>query len=150
VPQPSAHYRQHHEVTSPRVDDTAFDPPWRVQCRLDRLRRDRRITLAQWHAGVRLRRLYAIAFRGLAGNRGLSGFSGVRAGDGGIAARLDALRELRALSARLGPKLTGFLEVAIVDDGNWERLGRFLGVDPKTAKELVVVALRALAAAFRE
>ena len=37
MPQPSAAYRQHHDVEAPRVDTSAFRQGWRVVTRLDAL-----------------------------------------------------------------------------------------------------------------
>jgi hypothetical protein len=41
---PSAHFRQHHDVEAPCVDDRHFRPAWRVLTRLDGLLADKAIT----------------------------------------------------------------------------------------------------------
>lgn len=53
---PTPLYRQHHDVTAPRVDSTSFRQGWRVASRLDGLLEAGRIDREQWDAACIWRR----------------------------------------------------------------------------------------------
>lgn len=146
--QPSAAYRQQHDVAAPRVDERHYQPAWRKLTRLDQLLGDKLITTAQWHAAADFRELCELCL--IAGfGRPLNfegGGAGAAAPNDAPAARLDALAELRKITARLGAGPCRLLTAALVEDLSWAELGRRLAIDPHTAKDWVITAIRALAA----
>ncbi|HSR77581.1 MAG TPA: hypothetical protein VLN57_13430 [Xanthobacteraceae bacterium] len=145
--QPSAHYRQHHDVEAPSVDGFSFRQAWRVQTRLDHLLADGAITLRQWHAAVAFREDLETAARSAwRAPVWLSVAAGASSSRGEtIGIRLDALARLRHIANALGPFACALLEACIARDWSWAFLGRRLGVDPKTARAWTVTAIKALA-----
>jgi hypothetical protein len=147
--QPTAHYRQHHDVEEPRIDGRAFRPAWRRRDHLDTLEKRGLINLKEWHAAFGFRITYETAHFGAWRT---SDPAAVHAGKHcrrRSAAELserqaNALGWLRALEPPLGA-LFPLLELAVVEQLSWHELGRWLTVDPKTARAWTVTAIKALA-----
>ena len=145
--QPTAHYRQHHEVEAPRIDGHRFQQAWRVRTRLDALVLDGAITLRQWHAVVGFRDDVETA--AMAAWRTPIWLSVTARGSSKhgatVAIRFDALERLRRIADALGGFACALVEACAVHDWSWAYLGRRLGVDPKTARAWTVLAIKALA-----
>ena len=143
---PNAHFRQHHNVAAPRVDESHFHPAWRVRTRLDMLLDRRAITLREWRAAVEYRVLWETAFGDLLATPQWTAHRGRgRPTDHYIAERLDALRALSGARKRLGAGAWGLLEACVIDDLSWSEIGRCLGVDHKTARAWTIIAIKELA-----
>ena len=143
---PSVHFRQHHLVEAPRIDDRAFRPAWRVRTRLDALLDRRAITPREWRAASEYRSLWEMALGDLLSTpqRGAHGAGG-RPTDHYMAERLDALRALSAARKRLGAAAWGLIEACVIDDLSWNEIGRCLDVDHKTARAWTITAIKELA-----
>jgi hypothetical protein len=142
---PDAHFRQHHDVEPPRVDERTFRPAWRVRSRLDQLLLTRAISPLEWRAGARYRLTFDTAFAGVLPGSRLVRTGSARVADASMTARLDALAWLRSHRMRLGTATRDLVEACVVEDLSWAELGRRLGVDPKTARNRTVSALGKLA-----
>lgn len=143
--QPTASYRQHHNVEAPQVDATAFRQGWRVCSRLDSLLEAGRIDREAWDA--------AHAWRGWAETTApyRAQLWDVRVqvsatpNDAGMLARVSAATKLRKATEALGELRTRVLAAVVVRDLPWTELGRLLRLSDKTAKDWTVEALEALA-----
>jgi hypothetical protein len=146
--QPSAHYRQHHEVDAPRVDTSAFRQGWRVRTRLDQLLADQRITSSEWQAEVEFRKVWSIACE-LAGTEpGMVRATGAASADAGLIARLDAVARLRAVEDHIGPLATGLCIACVILDLPWAEIARTMHRNPQTVRDWTALAIRAHAAAW--
>lgn len=141
--EPSAYYTQHHAVDAPRIDGVAFQPFWRVRMRtrLDRLFADGAISMLEWRAGLRFR----AAVDHLSGERRAYDYVRHERGLGVGAGRLNAMEYLGRVKASLGPISTALVWSCVVDDASWAAVGRWLLIDPKTAKRWTVLSLQVLA-----
>jgi hypothetical protein len=59
-----------------------------------------------------------------------------------------AARRLQAVASVLGREWFAVLQMTVIDDLSWARIGRALGLSPKTAKVRSIAALEALALWF--
>ena len=134
--EPTAAFRQHHQVEAPRVDARHFRPHWRIITRLDGLLADRAITAAEWHAAADYRDLVDQLRR-----RTLARPAAMGTGPGVGSNVVDRLVEIRTA---LGAVAVALLEAALVRDLSWAELGRELCRDPKTARAWVIAAIKAL------
>ena len=144
--QPTPSYRQHHDVTAPQIDPTAFRPGWLVQTRLwslfdsgkiDRDGLDAALTWRRWAEVITPIRVQSWEVR-----------VDMRAGpgDGGMAHRVDAAGRLREAAAALGRLRIAILEACVLKDHSWLALARLLRVSDKTARDRTVEAITALTA----
>jgi hypothetical protein len=147
VTQPTAHYRQHHDVEAPRVDRIAFRPAWRVRTRLDQLLAHRAIRAQDWHRAVALRDDLELVLRAAYPATPEPGVPSGSRHETPLPAisRFDALARVGAICARLGEFACMLLRHALVDDPTWVALGAWLRVDPRTARSWVVRCIKALA-----
>jgi hypothetical protein len=145
--EPTRAYRQHHDVTAPRVDATAFRQGWRVETRLFGLLTAGLITAATYEAGNRYRDdAEVVLARGSSG--GLGGSPG-GSGDGdGLSWRLDALGRLRAAQAALGTFRALLVTRCAVADASWVAMARECGTTDKTVRRWTIAALEALPGAI--
>jgi hypothetical protein len=63
---------------------------------------------------------------------------------------LTAARRLQAVASNLGREWFAVLQMTVIDDLPWVRIGTALGLTPKTAKTRAITALQMLAGWFRE
>ena len=144
--EPTAAFRQHHQVEAPRVDDRHFRPHWRIITRLDGLLIDRAITQSEWHAAADYRDLVdQLRRRTLARPAAMGTGPGVGSNVvDRLVDNLDAGARLRQIRAALGAVVCALLDAALVRDLSWAELGRELCRDPKTARAWVIAAIKAL------
>jgi hypothetical protein len=144
---PTPHYRQHHEVEPPRVDDTEFRPAWRKHDHVRALRDAGEISDYEYACALAFRRaaerVLAAAWPpplwlGTIGRRG-------RAEQAALNSRLDQIAIVRLVHHALGGFACGLLEACLIHDFTWEYLAGCLGVDPRTARAWTVLAIKALA-----
>jgi hypothetical protein len=64
-------------------------------------------------------------------------------------AELIGARRLQAVASNLGRDWFGVLQMTVIDDLPWARIGTALGLTPKTAKTRSITALQMLAGWFR-
>lgn len=147
---PSAHFRQHHDVDSPAVDQRRFfRTHWSVRSQVQKLFETEAISLPEWQAALRLRRLVERAFGAQLRCCDLyRPFGATRTVDrtAGLDHKLGVIAALRNIEQALGPATYDLLVLAVVEDQCAAELGRRLGCDRKTARGRVIRALQALAA----
>ena len=142
--EPTALYRQHHDVDPPRVDAGAFRQGWRVRSRLDVLHDEGAIGDAAYEAARQFRRAWEIAFSERSPSlMSFSARSTGRAG-GGPVDRLAVVSWLRRIGAALGPFDCKLLEQCLVLDLAWAAIGRQHQVADTTARRWTIAALRRL------
>jgi hypothetical protein len=142
---PTPHFQQHHAVTPPRIDGTAFRPGWLVATRLDSLLEAGRIDREQYDATHEWRR-WVETIHPTATTRLDVRVDTVRAtNDAGMLHRLAVATKLRTATEAIGPLRTKILEALIVHDRSWGELGRLLQVSDKTAMARAAEACAALA-----
>jgi hypothetical protein len=142
-----AHYKQHHDVISPLVDSKKRQYNWQVDTRLSQLHDKKLIDRYCYDAGVRYRNDHDIA-SGVRGERGPQVDCG--SAPGGITqAVLDATRRVREAHVAVGPIARHLLELCVVQDMSWRRIGLLLGgADKLTARVRTIEALVALLAHY--
>jgi DNA-directed RNA polymerase specialized sigma24 family protein len=142
---PSLAYRQHHDVTAPQIDTTAFRQSWRLVTRLDGLLEAGRIDRETWNYAAEWRRW----FETVTPYRHQSWDVRVQVScvpnDGGMLRRIAAAGQLREAAAALGELRIRLLEACVVHDRAWREIAALLRVTDKTATTRVVEALEALA-----
>jgi hypothetical protein len=142
--EPSASYRQHHDVEAPQVDAAAFRQGWRVRSRLDVLLDEGAIEPRDYEAAAAFRRDWEIAFSER--TPALMTFRSPsigRVGSGPVD-RLAALARLRRIAEALGPFDCKILEQCCVLDLAWAAIGRAHQVADTTARRWTIAALRRL------
>jgi hypothetical protein len=148
--EPSPHYRQHHAVEPPRVDDTEFRPAWRKSDQLAALRDAREITPFEYACGLAFRHAteqvvsYAWPpplWLGLGGGRRSTNQLA-------ILTFHDEIALLKRVADELGNFACGLLEASVIYDFTWRHLGKRLGVDPRTVRAWTVLAIKGLARVF--
>ena len=142
--EPSPFFRQHHALESPSIDDTSFRPYWRVWTRLDQLLADQAIGPVVWRAGVGFRRLQEIVVTDQWKTPNLE-YVGSGGGDMTVPRRLDALKAVALVRREIGSFAVDLLELHLVADLPWERLGQQYGVHRKTARNWTIICLEMLA-----
>ena len=141
--QPSDAYRQHHEVSAPRIDRRVFRQGWRVLTRLEGLLIDGAIDEATYAAAVGFRRDWETGLQ----HRGaalMSFHSGGASQTDRATARLGALGRLRRVADRLGALDCKLIEQCVILDQSWTQTARQHGVTDKTARQWTIAALRRL------
>jgi hypothetical protein len=120
---PTPHFEQHHAVTPPRVDSTAFRPGWRVATRLDALF-ERGLIEREAYEVARQWRRWAEATRPLPAMRWNQkvDVTATIAADASAVHRLATATRLRQAAEALGPLRTKILERLLLD-----------GIHPATA-----------------
>ena len=141
MPDPRAQFRLHHDIEAQQVDAKAFRQGWKVSTRLDGLLRDEMITPGAWQAAVDFRATWERAFGiGLGASGELLGSrtsNAARCSDG----KLDALKRIRGISRKLGPRRMWLIERCVLHDYPWLRTAEQLRVSDKTARSWTAVAL---------
>jgi predicted DCC family thiol-disulfide oxidoreductase YuxK len=151
--QPSAQYRQHHDVEPPRVDTRSFRQGWRVCTRLDRLLADVRITPRTWQAAIAYRDAWAAASRSTGGGTGRLepariGGRGPDAAHSRLLSQLEALARIAESERAIGRLAADLCYACAVADLPWAGIGRTYRCNAETARDWTVAALSALAAAW--
>ena len=147
---PSADRLRHAEaIEPPRIDWRAFRQGWRVVSRIDRLLADRRIDAGTWQAAVEYRAAWEALRRSSAGTAPAVRLAGRGGTSGAEASTLDRAARIRAVEATIGREAAALCHACAVEDLSWRTLGVRLGVRDVTAQARTVIALRALATAWR-
>jgi hypothetical protein len=149
--QPSATYRQHHDVEAPAVNVRAFRQGWLVHTRLDALRRDGRLTAGEWQVAVEYREAWERVLVATNSNSALGVVVVSGAGGRGadrLAAVADHLTRLRETEAAIGRFAFALCFACAVRDISWIELGRQLHRDRETARDYTAAAFRRLALAW--
>jgi hypothetical protein len=149
MPAPSPFYRQHHDLEAPRIDAAVFRPAWRRKTRLDALSDDNLITFREWLVACSWRATIEYIAAAIAPRSTLLSLDkGGRPGAGwhdlspGV---LDAGRRVSRLAGAFRPHETMALVRFLVDDAPFSALASYWGgIDPRTAKKLIVNLLRRL------
>jgi hypothetical protein len=142
---PSLQFRQHHDVTVPQVDSTAFRQGWRVATRLDGLLEAGRIDREQWDTAQEWARWCELIGLSHVQRWDVRQDAPCHPSDLPMLRRVQAATKLRACVEALGGLRVRLLECCVVHDLSWSELGRRMRLDPKTATARTVEALIALA-----
>lgn len=139
---PTREYRQHHVVEEPRVDSEAFHPAFRVKSRLIGLAEAGRIDRFQLEIAIEFRRWcetigkLPVQTWEVRVQRSLFGTPSPL--------QATAAAQLRDADAALGPDRMRLLDLCLVEDANWNEIGKRIGLSDKTAIGRVVEAIAAL------
>jgi hypothetical protein len=138
---PSEHYRRHHRVEAPQVDDRAFRTGWRVHTRLRGLADAGLIDRQQLDAATSWGRWTERTAAPVTSGWRMKVDGGTRRAERIVEAHtLDTATKLRACAVALGPERCALLRATVVEDQSW----RALGVSCTVAKRRVVEAVVAL------
>jgi hypothetical protein len=144
---PSRWRQQHGSIEAPRVDAHEFRQGWRAVRPLDRLLRQRAITLREWAAS---RHFAALHQRAEGTTLRARDPARIRV-DGGQPRRgeprerqVDALERVARVRQALGETTYALVCAVVIEQHSWTRLGRRLGVDPRTARGWSMEAIKAL------
>jgi hypothetical protein len=136
---------------APSIDGRAHRPYWSQRTRLVRLLEEGAIDRDAFAAGVKLRGWCETLFRGV---KTQSWDVPIDHGGGRPGAANDAeligARRLQAVASNLGRDWFAVLQMTVIDDLPWARIGTALGLTPKTAKTRAITALQMLVGWFRE
>lgn len=141
--------RQADAIEPPRIDDRAFRQGWRVRTRLDTLLASGRIDAAVWQCAVEYRDAWERILTSRGGGAG-SRVSGAADPHRRFLAMLRTISRLRAIEATLGRRVATLCYVCVVEDRSWAGSAAIWRINPETARDWTVGALRALAWAWRE
>lgn len=147
---PSAARLRHAEaIDPPRIDAVTFRQGWRVRTRLDALLAAGRIEAGTWQAAAEYRAAWETLLRSSAGTAPGLRVKGQGGASGGEAATLDRAARIRSVEIAIGAEAASLCRACAVEDLSWRTLGVRLGVRDVTAQARTVIALRALAMAWR-
>jgi hypothetical protein len=139
-------YRTHHRVVAPAIDGSAYRPHWTLRTQLARLLEDGAIGRDEYSAGTTLAQWCEALGRGVkTSSWDVPIDSGGRRRGGVNETELTAARRLQAVAADLGREWFAVLEMTVIDDLPWARIGQALELSPKTAKTRAVEGLEMLA-----
>jgi hypothetical protein len=146
---PTAEYRRHHAVEEPVIDEHQFRPAWRRRDRLDKLVDAGAINIREYRAALVFRRLHERALTGASASSVWNRTFVDRHCRAPLLemteAQATALARLDAVKKALGA-LYELLEMCVVGDVPWCRIGQRFAVDPKTARKWAAASIAALAA----
>jgi hypothetical protein len=135
---------------APSIDARTYRPYWSQRTRLAMLLEEGAIDRDAFAAGVTLRGWYETLFRGLKTQSwDVPIDHGGRPGAANDV-ELIAARRLQAVASNLGRDWFAVLQMTVIDDLSWARIGTALGLTPKTAKVRAVAALQMLAMWVRQ
>lgn len=145
---PSAARSRHaEEIEPPRVDDRAFRQGWRVRTRLDTLLASGRIDAAVWQCAVEYRDAWERILASQGGGVG-SRVSGATDPHRRFLATIATTSRLRAIETMLGRRMATLCYASVVEDRSWASIGAIWRINPETARDWTVGAVRALAWAW--
>ena len=135
---------------APSIYGRAYRPYWSQRTRLVRLLEEGAIDRHAFAAGVKLRGWCETLFRGAKTQTwDVPIDHGGRLGAANDGEFIGA-RRLQAVASNLGREWFAVLQMTVIDDLPWARIGTALGLTSKTAKTCAIIALQMLVGWFRE